>query len=450
LRIIISDVNVVDVIHCKIFEMMTVTIEDGVIVSLTPNSSSERPDLEKMSDAEIINARGKYLIPGLIDSHVHIRTGKHPGPSDADPTPFVGRYADEIAEQSELAGRLATYLYAGVTSIFDAGNDEDLIFSVRGQERGGTLIAPRIFCAGSFVTAPGGHGSHLSSTIAVSDIKSDRRYLERHFSLKPDMIKITYDEHNWGVRPLIPILTPQTLGDIIDLAHDHKLRVVVHVSNELRAREALERGADALAHPVIQSPATPELNQSLGKSKIPVSSTLSIGDRYVRIADEPSYLQTGFYPDCIPENEIVRLMNEEHVIQRANRWADWMRVMTPIAQENLRLLVESGGVVSTATDLSLGPEIHRELNLLQSAGISTWNILRSATIQGAIHLGVEDWLGSIEVGKQADLLLLDKNPTLDSANLMTIDTLFKAGVKIDRSQLNLPGRTPLARLGGGN
>ena len=107
-------------------------------------------------------------------------------------------------------------------------------------------------------------------------------------------------------------------------------------------------------------------------------------------------------------------------------------------------------MVSTATDLSLGPEIHREFNLLQSAGISTWNILRSATIQGAIHLGVEDWLGSIEVGKQADLLLLDKNPTLDSANLMSIDTLFKAGVKIDRSQLNLPGRTPLARLGGGN
>ena len=92
---------------------MTVAIEDGVIVSLTPNSSSERPDLEKKSDAEIINARGKYLIPGLIDSHVHIRTGKHPGPSDADPTPIVGRYADEIAEQSELAGRLATYLYAG-------------------------------------------------------------------------------------------------------------------------------------------------------------------------------------------------------------------------------------------------------------------------------------------------------------------------------------------------
>ena len=113
MRIIISDVNVVDVIHCKIFEMMTVTIEDGVIVSLTPNSSSERPDLEKMSGAEIINARGKYLIPGLIDSHVHIRTGKHPGPSDADPTPIVGRHVDGLAEQSELAGRLATYLYAG-------------------------------------------------------------------------------------------------------------------------------------------------------------------------------------------------------------------------------------------------------------------------------------------------------------------------------------------------
>ena len=93
---------------------MTVTIEDGVIVSLTPNSSSERPDLQKMSGDEIINARGKYLIPGLIDSHVHIRTGKHPGPSDADPTPIVGRHVDGLAEQSELAGRLATYLYAGV------------------------------------------------------------------------------------------------------------------------------------------------------------------------------------------------------------------------------------------------------------------------------------------------------------------------------------------------
>ena len=108
---------------------MTVTIEDGVIVSLTPNSSSERPVLEKMSGAEIINARGKYLIPGLIDSHVHIRTGKHPGPSDADPTPIVGRHVDGLAKQSVLIAWVFEFLQTETSTIFMKPKSKRLIWN---------------------------------------------------------------------------------------------------------------------------------------------------------------------------------------------------------------------------------------------------------------------------------------------------------------------------------
>ncbi|TSA51989.1 MAG: amidohydrolase, partial [Actinobacteria bacterium] len=81
------------------------------------------------------------------------------------------------------------------------------------------------------------------------------------------------------------------------------------------------------------------------------------------------------------------------------------------------------------------------------AGVPNWEILRSATIHGAHHLAVSDWLGSVEVGKRADLLLLDKDPTTDVAHMAKISVLIKDGTVIDRGALQLPGRTPLVRLG---
>jgi len=119
--------------------------------------------------------------------------------------------------------------------------------------------------------------------------------------------------------------------------------------------------------------------------------------------------------------------------------------MTPVAQENLRRLSAAGGTVVTGTDLSLGPEYHRELELLQDAGIEPWDVLRCATVNAADYLGRTGELGRIAEGHAADLVLLEADPAADVRNAAAIWTVYKAGEPIDRAALNLPGARPAPR-----
>ncbi len=395
---------------------------------------------DDLGDAEFVDCGGAYLLPGLMDVHVHLRPTPHVGPSSNRRHPP----ADDrpVPQPVDVLPQLHSYLYCGVTSVFDAGNYSSFIWPLRDAERSGQLVSPRIFCAGPFVTCTGGHGSEQLEAVEVDELPRDLRQLRSHLDRRPDLVKITYDEHGWGIRPLIPILSPRTLRGIVDAAHADELRVTVHASHELRVREAVEGGTDTLAHPVIQSPITEELVSVLAARRLPVVSTLAIGERYVRLAEDPSFLDGEHYAACVDPAERRRLATVEHAEQKQNRWAAWMRVMTPVAQENLRRLVAAGGVVASGTDLSLGPELLRELELLQDAGIEPWDVLACATVHAARFLGADGRMGTVEPGKLADFVLVDEDPTTDVSRLAEVSMVMKGGQVIDRSTLHLAGEQP--------
>lgn len=391
----------------------------------------------------VTDCGGRYAVPGLMDMHIHLRGSGVIGPTAETPVPR-GITEAAVAE-SQLVSRLHSYLYCGVTSVYDAGNTSDVIMELRRAERAGEVTSPRIFCTGSLLTCPGGHGAQGGMSRQISGLPADEGVLRDFLHADPDVVKVTYDEHNWGVRPLIPILSRKTLRRIIRFCHEHTKLVTVHVSNELRAREAVQAGADSLAHPVIQSPVTDEFVWLLAQKHIPVVTTLAIGERYSRLAADPGFLDEDLYRTCLGDDERAQLRTEESARQRQNPWAAWMKVMTPIAQENLRRLVAASGTVVTGTDLSLGPDYHRELALLQEAGVSPWDILRCATGNAARFLGRERDLGRLRPGRMADILLLDEDPTADVGNLTAIWRVYKGGELIDREGLALPG---LARYAG--
>jgi imidazolonepropionase-like amidohydrolase len=116
-----------------------------------------------------------------------------------------------------------------------------------------------------------------------------------------------------------------------------------------------------------------------------------------------------------------------------------MKVMTPVAQENLKKLHQAGGVVVLGTDQSLGAAVHRELELLVEGGIAPLDAIGIATRNGAVFLGRERDLGTVEAGKLADLVLLDADPVEDIDNVKKIHAVIKAGMLIDRSALEIPG-----------
>lgn len=367
---------------------------------------------------------GKYLIPGLIGVHIHLR-----GAAEKKD----GKPADKTAGIRALHG----YLYSGVTTVFDAGNDPDYIFRMRDRVRAGAIVAPRLYAAGGIVTVPGGHGGFTPSTL-IESWPAARGVMEAHIARAPDMVKFTYDEHNWGTRPLIPLLPLDLMERAIEYYNAHGLRTTVHTSNEIRAREVIFAGIDTLAHPVIQSPVSDGFVALMAAKKVPMASTLTIGEGYSRLVEHPEFLDGPLYRAVLEPEAIARLKGEVRNRYAARAWTTWMKVMTPVAQENLRRIDAAGGVIALGSDQSDGPFSQRELQLLVAAGIPPLEALHIATLNGAVFLGRERELGSIEEGKVADMVLLGADPLADIDDTRKIDLVLEAGRIIDLKTLDLP------------
>lgn len=375
-----------------------------------------------------IDGAGGFLVPGLMDVHVHLAGGTR-----------VDKEGLRKAAVDNARGILAlhSYLYSGVTTIYDAGNNPEFIFGLRERERAGRLVSPRILATGGIVTYPGSHGAFEGATL-VDSWPQAIPSLDAHLARGPDLVKFTYEERGWGMRPMIPRLPRPLLRHLVEYYNDHGVRSTVHVSGELRAREAIYAGVDTLAHPVIQGPVSEAFVRLMAARGTPMASTLTIGENYSRLAEHPEFLDEPLYAATVDATERRQLLEVERPRYAADQWTWWMKLMTPVAQENLRRIVAAGGIVALGTDQSSGPAVHRELELLVAGGIPPVDALRIATLNAARFLGRETTLGSIHEGKIADLVLVEADPREDIRNLRRIVQVVKAGQLVDRAALQLP------------
>ena len=280
--IVIHNVTVVDGTGQKL-ERMTVGIKDRRFSIITATSAA--PSLT----GRRIDGTGKYLMPGLIDAHIHLR----------------GVEAGKVNRQEGLAA-LASFLYAGVTTVYDAGNNADYILGLRADERAGRILSPRILATGNLITYPGSHGSQ--NAIVVNSWPAAEPKLQEHMDRqKPDVVKLTYEERGWGARPMIPMLTPELMQEIILFYNRQGIRTSLHTSSELRATEAIFAGIDSLAHPVIQGPISDGFAKLMGAKKIPMATTLTIGEGYSRLVEHPDYLDAPFYAASLSAAQIAEL-----------------------------------------------------------------------------------------------------------------------------------------------
>jgi imidazolonepropionase-like amidohydrolase len=430
---IIEHVTLIDGTHAPQRDM-TVAVDGERIAAVTPSAIAHGLKGRR------IDGKGKYLIPGLMDVHIHLRGGFDvSGKVDAEPGP---------PNQQEGIAALASFLYAGVTTVFDAGNRPEHILPLRADERAGKILSPRIFATGNLVTYPGSHGDKIA--VRISDFEKDKALLDKHISeQQPDMLKLTLEEEGWGSRPMIPLMPVDLLEKITRYYNQHGIRTTVHVSSELRSLEAIYAGVDTLAHPVIQGPVSDSFVKLMGAKKIPFASTLTIGENYSRLAEHPEYLDQPLYVASITAAEREQLKTKTRADWQARPWTWWMKIMTPIAEENIRKIHAAGGVVACGTDQSSGAATQRELELLVASGISPLDVIQIATYNSAVFLGKADQLGSVEVGKLADLVLLSKDPMADINNAKSIVFVMKNGELVDESQLPLAGGNQKRRFTAG-
>src|SRR5258707_10798969 len=324
---VIEHVTLIDGIHPPQSDM-TVAIEGERIVAVTPSA------IARSLKGRRIAGNAKFLIPALMDAHLHLRGGFDVGGKVDAPLGPPNR--------EEGVAALASFLYSGVPTVFDAGNRAEHILPLRADERAGKILSPRIFATGNLVTYPGSHGDRIA--VRVSDFEKDKALLDKHIAeQQPDILKLTLEEEGWGSRPMIPLMPVELLEKITRYYNQRGIRTTVHVSSELRSLEAIYAGSDTLAHPVIHGPASDSFVKLMGAKKIPFASTLTIGENYSRLAEHPEYLDEPLYVASFSAQEREHLKTDVRAEYQKRPWTWWMKIMTPIAEENVRKIHTAGG-----------------------------------------------------------------------------------------------------------
>jgi imidazolonepropionase-like amidohydrolase len=347
-----------------------------------------------------IDARGRFLMPGLIDCHIHLLnmwTAK-------DETTM----ATDI--ETELPKRLNDFLAAGVTTVKSVGDSEDDILRVRARLASGELAGPRLLATGAAFCAPGSHPATtvfaqnpwLRSRTAVETDSPERARdaVRRLAGKKVDAVKIIHQggcKHGspyffkleaLGLNVQILKLEKAVLGAIIDETHRHGLKATVHTVDADAAIEALEAGADGLEHGVMEH---------------------RLKDDHVvelLLRNRASYVPT-----------LCLIRFEENTAE--------------VRYANLKQIADAGVRVALGTDSfcgfgKFGENTIEEAERSAQAGIGTSQILRMATRDAAEHLGVDD-LGVVAPGKLADLLLLDGDPTTSIGALRKLSIVIQNG-----------------------
>jgi imidazolonepropionase-like amidohydrolase len=259
------------------------------------------------------------------------------------------------------------------------------------------------------------------------------------------MLKMIREQQGLYGSKAVPTLSDEMFKRITDYARQNGFRTTVHVSSEWNAEAAALNGVTAMAHPVQRAVLNDSFVKLLVDRKIPISTTLINYTQIARYgdADGLAFLDEPLFKATMNAAERQEVNEERAGFVKINLPATFA-LGVPYAMTNSKRLFTAGVTLTSGTDRGYGPFVHMELAALNKAGIPAFDLIKVATLNGAVYIGREKDLGSVEAGKYADLLLLNADPAADVKNFQAIDTVIKNGQRIDLAALDLPvnHRTP--------
>jgi imidazolonepropionase-like amidohydrolase len=391
-----------------------ILIEDGRIQEIGQQGEGSIP-----AGAYVVDAAGKYIIPGLIDSHVHYDM------------PWLHRL----------------YLANGVTTVRDLGGSIDRLLTLREEISVGNILAPRMFVSGLGIN-PG--------SVRAMNLGSSKEMAEKLVEAGVDGIKVTG-------------YTTDELRDIVEVAHANGLIVYGHTGPKRGnrapgARLAIEAGLDGVEH------ALGILEDAMDKA-VPVPDDYDPFDSSHIFRYWYGRMHSVVNPDTV--DDLVRLMVEEDVYfaptlnnfvrnfeqrntpavesdpnlkyipedepDRFGRFTEeerqeWTKTMA-LMKETTYKFHEAGGLLINGSDSPgaalPGWSAHQEMELFVEAGLTPMEALLTTTLNNAKVLGKEDELGTLEAGKYADLVILDADPLEDITHTQEIHRVIKDGLVLD-------------------
>ncbi|MCI0429631.1 MAG: amidohydrolase family protein [Rhodospirillales bacterium] len=418
-------------------EDATVIIEARRIAAVGPSREIVVP-----TDACVIDTAGRWIIPGLIDAHVHFfqSGGLYTRPDIID-LRRIRPYEEEILEvRARLEQTLMRYLASGVTTVLDVGGPLWTL-EVRDLARRHEA-APRVAATGPLLATYAPEelmGLDDPPMIPIATAQQARAATSRLLAHKPDLIKI------WFVFPGADISNEIAwVRAAIEEAHAASVRVVVHATQRRIARAIVESGADVLAHSVDDEILDDALLDRMAAGGVVYVTTLVVQEGYrevfggyvqltgiERALGDPRAIDSFDDVDDLPE-----ILRPAWVLARASS----ERAVDPVPAANLRQVATRGITIAAGSDAGNigtlhGPALHRELQLMVQAGLTPMQTLVAATRGGAAALGRSDEIGTVEAGKLADLVVLNADPLIDIANTQRIHLVVRDGAMFDPAGL---------------
>lgn len=383
-----------------------VLAEQSILVGADGRIVGIEPGYVAPAGARVIDQRNRFVLPGLIDSHVHLR-GELSAQRLYDPVLLTNADAALRAAQN---ARIT--LNAGFTTVADLGAPNDAIFALRRAVNEGRVAGPRIVASGSSVTPDGGHGDAqafqpdvldvIRSESACSGADACRRATRRQIQAGADIVKITA---TGGVLSNTAAGVGQQLSDaeleaIVEAAHSMGRRVTAHAHGVDGINAALRAGVDSIEH-----------GTYLDRDSIRL---LRQGDRYV-------------IPTMMAGWWVGQLAEQGGTLTPAQ--ADKARRVGPDLVRMVRMARQAGVRFAFGTDTGVSPhgQNAREFQLLVEAGFTPMQTLRMATVDAADHLQLGNVTGRIAPGYAADIIAVDGDPTQDVATLMNVPFVMARG-----------------------
>jgi len=419
---VLKNVTVIDGTGAAAQPGSAIVVTNGKIAWVGPVSGLKAP-----KDATVQDLSGKFVMPGIIDAHVHIGL-MHDVTQD-----------EKYFTPENVNADLKQYAAYGVTSVQVLGTDKDFVLDLRNQQRKSRPTISRVFSAGQGAVIKGGYGGLVGVTNPISTPEEGRKLVDEQAAKGVDFIKLWVDDE----RKTIPVkMPPAVSAAIIDEAHKKHLRAVAHVFYLEDAKELVREGINGFGHMVRDQPVDQELLDMMkAKGVWMVSATLSREMAY-SLAIMP-WLNDPFFTRGVTPGTLDALRSnarEQAVVMGPTRFPglpyekkvffDMDRTLFQ-ALENYQAMIKAG--INTGMGTDSGPNgrfpgfnAHEEMQMEVMAGRTPMDAIKSATSDNARWLG-DKTIGSIEAGKWADLVVLEKNPLDDIRNTETIAAVYIAG-----------------------
>jgi imidazolonepropionase-like amidohydrolase len=375
--------------------------------------------LKVPSGARVIDLSGKFVTPGLIDSHVHLGLVR-------DLAQDIDFYSRESVEQ-----QLRTYAAYGVTAVQVLGTDKDLIFDIRAEQRKAQPPEARVFTAGQGLVFKGSYGGVPKLNQPVADEAQARQAVDEQAKKGVDFIKLWVDDEFGDLPSRMP---PEISKAIIDQAHKHGLRAIAHIFYLDNAKTLVAQGIDGFAHSVRDQPVDQALLDAMkqrGTAQVAATLSREASFTYTKLPflDDPFFnrsITPAAYATLVSTERQEKLASAKHFSQYPAAFKT--------AMDNTRREIAAGvnygvGTDSGPTGRFTGYFLHWELQLMVQAGLTPLQALTAATGNNAKLIGAKE-LGTIEPHKAADLVVFDADPTADIRNTRTIHSVYIAGQSV--------------------